>query len=43
MPASGDLLVFQGTKADAIKDKLKDYFSAAAPPYSTVTYWCRKL
>jgi hypothetical protein len=32
-----------GHKADAINDKLKDYFGATAPPYSTVTYWCRKL
>jgi hypothetical protein len=25
-------------KAEAINDKLKDYFGATAPPYSTVTY-----
>jgi hypothetical protein len=32
-----------GHKAEAINDKLKDYFGATAPPYSTVTYWCRKV
>jgi hypothetical protein len=30
-------------KAKANNDKLKDYFGATAPPYSTVTHWCRKI
>jgi hypothetical protein len=34
---------FKGHKAETINDKLKDYFGATAPPYSTVTYRCRKL
>jgi hypothetical protein len=33
----------KGHKAEAINDKLKDYLSATAPPYSVVTYWCIKL
>jgi hypothetical protein len=34
---------FKGHKAEAINNKLKDSFGTTAPPYSTVTYWCRKL
>jgi hypothetical protein len=30
-------------KAEAISDKLTDCFGATVPPYSPVTYWCRKL
>jgi hypothetical protein len=33
----------KGHKADAINDTVKDDFGVTAPPYSTVTYWYRKL
>jgi hypothetical protein len=33
----------KGHKAEETNDKPKDYVGATAPPYSTVTYWCRKL
>jgi hypothetical protein len=33
----------KGHKAEAINDKLQDYFSATVPIYSNVTYWCIKL
>jgi hypothetical protein len=33
----------EGHTSEAINAKLKDYFGAILPPYSTVTCWCWKL